>query len=255
MLSLLEEINMEHEQTVERSLAHCVEEFLAIQPTERLSKIQQMAEAVRSNNLATHIKEVKQKYADRVGYQNDTHPSVSGLKNLEQWSQHVQDIDPRNKVLSEIWQGIMVDIMAGVEVLPEVVDALKSLNTEEAKRLLIFQRKRQIRANHIDPYFAQSLIAKGLLVKKINFAIIGAGAIYLFSIVSCLILLAVPPKSPAMGKSILMDDPSLIVALGVFSFVMTSTLIIWKLGLHQLTTTWLGKAVLRHAPGSEFSLY
>jgi hypothetical protein len=186
------------------------------------------------------------------GFEEGKEPTLEAIDNLKAWSDAVEEIDPENAEVAAVWQEIFASIINGEVVNNLVIPALKALNPQEARELLAF-RCQTVAQRHIDPYFASSLLRKGLIFRRVN-------SLISFSVGVAIILSSTTIISFLLASLIThynRNDLNFSMTFWLFpiTFFLLPLVLMFKLRgtrLHldiwEYKATWLGSQILKFAP-------
>lgn len=117
-------------------------DYLGTEIKNRVSeKIEEVRERRRAANLLTHIGTVSAK----TGLDAEVIAGSRQLDLFQEWMEGAQDIPPQDKVLSEMWEGLLVKILKGIDFESKLLYALSALSESDAALLLKFSRSSKYR--------------------------------------------------------------------------------------------------------------
>lgn len=123
----------------------------------------------RGENLDAHVAAVQERLRDDPPEGSDAEATLAQLSFFETWVDSVQDIDPAETELSQMWELLLAEAARGTSHMPEVIDALKSLTPFEAKFLLAHWSSPRSRYKPMagpveqELYFVGKLESKGII--------------------------------------------------------------------------------------------
>lgn len=135
----------------------------------------------RSQNLQEHIEKVRERITTRVAQMPSFLEKKQTLSQLELFAdlaEAVQDIDPAETELSQIWQDLMARVALGEDISPDLIHTLKTLSAGEARLLLKLRNKRTLglfsfpafqKLSKNELFHARALVNKQLLERSYVF--------------------------------------------------------------------------------------
>jgi hypothetical protein len=204
------------------------------------SKVEELKENRRENNLKAHIEIVREKIEKTPNPKNIESPTFMQLEFFDEWVNCVQDVDPEEVGLSEIWENLLLRASQGNTIHPELLSGVKKLTPKEAKFLAEFEHRvptLPFLGGYVsleNKYLAKSLESKGFLEKDFTFTFIFIPTI-LFTVYVMYYYFEV-----VIGRLIPIQY---VVALGgglIFAFALTV-----KSGFSRWRRSWLGVEILR----------
>lgn len=190
----------------------------------------------REKNIDSHVSAVQRRLSEEPALESvDTDGTLSQLKFFEEWIDSVQEVDPEDEELSEIWEELLAQAARGKKHSPEVVRALKSLTPREAKFLLEMNFRVPsfpivsgfVRSE--DRYLAKSLEQRSILERDYAFA-----GVFVASLGLSLAAL----YYVAEQISLPMEPPVIVVTAGA---VLASSAVLMRAGMARWRMTWLGR--------------
>lgn len=103
------------------------------------AKIEPILEKKRDENIRSHVQSAEKKIGMSF-FEVESDNSNANLRDFNKWIEGAQDIDPDNKILAELWQGILIDIVKGKKDNRLLIKTLNQLETNEAEFLLKFKK-------------------------------------------------------------------------------------------------------------------
>lgn len=201
--------------------------------------IQGLKKNRREKNIDAHISAVQSRLSeDPVPEAVETDGTLAQLTFFEEWIDCVQEVDPEDEELSEIWEELLAQAARGKKHSPEIIRALKSLTPREAKFLLEIR----LRAPSFplvsglvkpeDRYLAKSLEQRSILERDYAFAGVFIASLGL-SLAALYFVFAQTPFP--------LEPPVLVVTAGA---VLASSSFLLRAGMARWRMTWLGRELV-----------
>jgi hypothetical protein len=207
------------------------------------SRVEEWKLKRRAHNLDAHLNGVRRKL--------EKHPASSSpgergsfhqLEIFDEWMSNVQDVDPADEELSDLWQSLLASAARGERIPSAVVSALKTLSPKEAQ-LLVRMLHRPLLARSFfgtlrgeTKYLAKSLEAKQILERTYTFVV----AIVTSTIIVSMIV---------FGSSVLLlnalQSLGLLLAAALFIACILAAYYA-RGGLANWRITWLGEELLSY---------
>lgn len=208
------------------------------------SRVEEWKENRRAENLNVHIEGVKRKL-ERDPPTSTTKEGTSffQLALFDEWMDRVQDIDPADQELSDLWQSLLAKAARGDRIPAEVVTALKTLSPKEAQFLVEMSHRapsvpfRSGIVSGENRYLATSLETKRILEKDYAFSILFLTSLGLSGVFAYYFLQKI---SSGFEAIVPMAGVAIAACIVLVGFSMRAGLARWKL-------TWLGRELLRFA--------
>ena len=197
--------------------------------------IEELKNKKREGNITSHLEAVRIKLSkDNLDYAA-TPSTLEQLEFFEIWIKEVQNIDPDNVELSEIWHQLLVNAVRGDAVQKEVLEVIQSLTPMEAQFLLEFNKRQFnipfLSISNKNQYLAKSLESKGILHRD-----------YTMGITFTVTMLFIAYFALNANRAIQSFSASTIFVL-IFSGLLT--LLALQISLQRWRFSWLGSELMR----------
>lgn len=214
------------------------------------SRVEEWKERRRAENLHTHIEGVKKKLEGNApSSSSGESTSFYQLALFDEWMSNVQDIDPADKELSDLWQSLLASAARGARVPAEVVSALKTLSPKEAQFLVDMSRRAPPvpflsgSVSGENRYLANSLETKRILEKDYAFSVLFLSSL-VFSGLFAYYFFQQQLGGGGLETSIPIIGTAIAVGVAFVGFSMRTGLARWRL-------TWLGHELLNFVSRGE----
>lgn len=105
------------------------------------TSIEGLKERIRSHNIREHLRESFEKLDVDESDQRNPTETVRQAELFEDWVSGAQDVDPTDKVLAEMWQELLRQIIQGRIQSNLLIAVLKQIDVYDANLLLNFTKK------------------------------------------------------------------------------------------------------------------
>ena len=131
-----------HQATFASLLVHPLAEMLGQELRDfAASQIDQLKRNRRDRNLSSHIQGVRTRLETDPAGQSTASATLKNIKFFQEWSDSVQDVDPEDHLLSDIWEQLFVEMANGRNVEKLLIQKLRQLTSVDAEMLLVFAEK------------------------------------------------------------------------------------------------------------------
>jgi len=121
--------------------------------------VQEKIEAKKQKNIRDHLSSVQEKLVEN----NQQEPTIEQLEFFSDWIDGVENIDPQDKELSEIWENLLIAMTKNNSKTSLLISKLKELDPEDVLVLLKFGRKIDLPLTREDVYRIKKLETLDLL--------------------------------------------------------------------------------------------
>ena len=206
----------------------------------------------KERNLRAHLDQVRSRVQERLPELPP--PEIKTTRQADffsEWAESVEDVDPNDKELSQIWQDLMARVACGEDISAELMRALKTLTPGEAQFLL---RLRRIgpwlelpfpfpfpqMLSRRDLFYARALEQKQLVERSYLFSIVSVVSVIFTA--GCYIYLS----QRHYYKSIpLTSDIDRIATLGMALIIVAAIVFVAARQFVQWRLSWLGRELTR----------
>ncbi len=213
--------------------------------------IERIKDRKRNRNIEYHLEKIRRLIEER---KKDKRQHVQAIdeEKLVLSIDGIEDVDPEHTELSSLWHHLIANIATGGSVEHICLEALKALNSEEARILLQFTsprlahrvRRGSLASGFRDQHFLNTLIEKSL-VKRIYWTEITVGFLVVTGFIFWMIYERPLSANTPYGFP---DRYSLAMFLMAATGVMLGgTYLLSRRGIGKYQLTWLGKELLKHA--------
>ncbi|ARR06077.1 hypothetical protein [Vibrio campbellii] len=206
------------------------------------SRVEKAKSSKQSENVQSHLESIRTKAT-----QNDGHLTYHQLDLFEEWVEGASKVDPDDKLLSEMWQNLLLDSKNSFNS-EIVLDKLKSISSGDAQTLIKVYFKKAL--NKEDRYRLNKLKSLELVeqnelkiegVKLLLILCVGASGVSTFA------LSRLPPEvltnMPYLVQTIVPYLP--LLCAGLLGYVLIKGLISGKRTFFKVwQLTWLGERLV-----------
>lgn len=238
--------------------------------------IDKIKEHNRERNLQYHLEKIDDLVQENEPINISEGENDNLIKNAEKLLESletIQDVDPSEKELSEIWQNLVASLRLGKNVPQHLVDALKNVSPLEASILIEINRQEttsvpgriirfigcvvvpvrgQINIEGADRHYLEVLKDKRLLVKT-HLVEYFWGALAAFIVAGYFIYSNYYVPSGILDTYV----EELFLLMSPIIFLMFLMMILMPIVIHGMShgygryrLSWLGRKILRYAPGN-----
>ena len=216
--------------------------------------VEQVKSRWRERNLQSHMEAIRKRIAaEESKLDPEEEPFFRHADLFADCMESIQDVDPLDEELSELWHSLLTAAALGNSVSREALKALQRITPDEAVVLLQGHRYplpveilRYLAAasslvSH-DDYLRRSLAVKGLLERNLRF-----WPAYVFLGAFCIFLMTLPWSLPFTKEIGSLNALADLKGPIVFGTLIYCGLLMMATGFGQLKKSWLGREVTKYA--------
>ncbi len=211
----------------------------------------------RAKNLSEHLRKVKDEISSESHEGSNSDSTVRQAELFEEWTEGAQEVSPDDKILAEIWQKLLLEIMRGKKIDKIVIEKLKSLSSFEAEILLKFKTRHYLKkVTDKEIHYLTELGKKNLVKRRTNrmflvssllsilatFLVICKGIIYYFTGYKLLEVREFDFFDFYTGSF----DLLLLSVAGISVYVAIFSIMLF--GFRRWGITWIGREILLFSP-------
>ena len=224
------------------------------------NKLEELKEARRAKNLEAHFSAVRiriTKITSTTSAPSD--PSLEQIELFDEWIDGVQDVNPEDQELSELWQNLLARAVIGEDISKEILRVLKTLTPMEAANLLKIHKEGTLTSSNkiisAEQFYARSLEDKRIIANFFSPQFFLIITLLFISILLALVAAVdiTPPSSSDLTPIMLLGDfmdknPISSITFGFMLACLCVLLYSFLSGKHRCwRLSWIGRELVRYA--------
>ena len=200
------------------------------------SKVEDLKARKRKKNVSGHMEKVGVKLGIPLSYDEESIDNIQQLDLFDEWLDGAQDISPDDPTLSQLWQGLLRDIVQGKANNRLLINTLKELEANEAALLLRYKERRLFHPRGNEERFILRKL-KRLELIEYDWFYVSTIAVSYIMVIAMLFTFPGFKALGVFGKETNLIFIALISLLPVSAFVAM---------LPKYKTSWLGRKLLSY---------